>query len=502
MLEEIRSVRIEKLEKLKEAGIEPYPISSKRDFPLAEVLANFSKLSKRKAPLSLAGRLLAIREHGGSLFCDFADGSTSLDYTRDKSLTTGGSGKLQAYLKKDSLGEASFLLFKETVDVGDFLEFQGKLFLTKKKEKTIEVKEWRMLAKSLRPLPEKWHGLQDVEERFRKRYLDILMNKEVKERFLLRSKIVSHLRNFLEKEGFLEVETPILQPMAGGASAEPFVTHHNALDIDLYLRIAPELYLKRLLVAGFNKVYELGRNFRNEGIDVFHNPEFTMLEFYQAYTNAQNQREFIEKMFSNLVKNLFKKSFIEYNGQKIDFSKKFKTISFLEVLKRTALMSNSETASTEDFKLKAKQFGIEVLESDSREKISDNIFKKICRPKLIQPTFIVDYPAGLLPLAKNFNDNKRIADAFQLIAGGLELVKGFSELNNPLDQKEKFLRQEEARAKGDLEASPSDEEFLEAMEYGLPPAGGVGIGIDRLVMLFADVKNIKEVILFPTMRPK
>ncbi|MEK9209204.1 MAG: lysine--tRNA ligase [Patescibacteria group bacterium] len=494
MLEEIRKTRIEKLKKLKEAGMEPYPISCKRDFYLAEVLADFSKLSKRKTPLNLVGRLLAIREHGGSLFCDFADGSTSL--------TAGGPAKLQAYLKKDIIGEKLFSLFKEAVDVGDFLEFQGKLFLTKKKEKTIEIKEWRMLAKSLRPLPEKWHGLQDIEERFRKRYLDILMNKEVRERFFLRSKIISELRKFLEKEGFVEAETPILQPLAGGAAAQPFITHHNALVIDLYLRIAPELYLKRLLIAGLPKVYELGRNFRNEGIDAFHNPEFTLLEFYEAYSNAGNQRDFIEKMFRALVKNLFKRTFIEYNGDKIDFSKEFKVISFFEVLKRFALLVNAETASEEDFKLKAKQFGIEVSASDSKEKIADNIFKKICRPKIIQPTFIVDYPAGLLPLAKSFEKNKEMADAFQLVVGGLELVKGFSELNNPLEQKERFLRQEEAWAKGDLEAGESDDDFLEAMEYGMPPAGGVGIGLDRLAMLFANVKNIKEVILFPTMKPK
>ena len=494
MLEEIREARIGKLKKLKEAGMEPYPISNKRDFSLAEVLADFPKLSKRKISLNLVGRLMAIREHGGSLFCDFQDGSTSL--------TTGGTGKLQAYLKKNLLGDRLFSLFKEAVDVGDFLEFQGKLFLTKKKEKTLEVKKWRMLAKSLRPLPEKWHGLQDIEERFRKRYLDILMNKEVREKFFLRSKIIAEIRKFLEKEMFIEVETPMLQPLAGGAAAQPFITHHNALDIDLYLRIAPELYLKRLLIAGFPKVYELGRNFRNEGIDVFHNPEFTMLEFYEAYSNAEKQRDFIEKMFKILIKNLFKKSFIEYDGQKIDFSKKFKIISFFEVLRRLALLVNAETTSREDFKLKAKQFGIEVQESDGKEKIADNIFKKICRPKLIQPTFIIDYPAELLPLAKSFEKNKETADAFQLVAGGLELVKAFSELNNPLVQKERFLRQEEARTRGDLEAGESDEDFLEAMEYGLPPAGGVGIGIDRLAMLFSNTKNIKEIILFPTMRPK
>lgn len=494
MLEEIRKARIKKLNKLKEAGMEPYPISSQRDFSLAEVLADFSKLSKRKTPLNLAGRIMALREHGGSLFCDFQDGSTSL--------TTGGTGKLQAYLKKNLIGDRLFSLFKETIDVGDFLGFQGKLFLTKKKEKTIEVKEWRMLAKSLRPLPEKWHGLQDIEERFRKRYLDILMNKEVKERFFLRSKIISELRKFLEKKGFTETETPILQPLAGGAAAEPFITHHKALDIDLYLRIAPELYLKRLLIAGFPKIYELGRNFRNEGIDAFHNPEFTMLEFYEAYSNAEKQRDFIEKMLKILIKNLFNKTSIEYNGEKIDFSKKFKIISFFEVLKRFALLVKAETASREDFKLKAKQLGIEVSESDGKEKIADNIFKKICRPKIIQPTFIVDYPVELLPLAKSFEKNKETADAFQLVAGGLELVKAFSELNDPLQQKERFSREEEVRAKGDLEAGENDQDFLEAMEYGLPPAGGAGLGIDRLVMLLTNTKNIKEVIFFPTMRPK
>ncbi len=486
--EEIRDERIKKLELLKEKGINPYPISVSRDFSNTEVLENFSKLSKRKKPLRLAGRVMAVRGHGGSVFFDFFDGTE----------------RLQAYIKKDEVGEESHNLFLNTIDVGDFVELSGTLFVTKKKENSLKISEWKMAAKSLRPLPDKWHGLQDIEERFRRRYLDLLMSKEVKETFLLRSKIISELRDFLNKRGFLEVETPILQSLAGGASAMPFITHHNALDIDLHLRIAPELYLKKLLIGGFEKVYEIGRNFRNEGIDATHNPEFTMLEFYEAYSDAGKQMIFVEKMIKEVVKKTLKKSSVEFpatNGEKIDFSKKFATVSYFDLLKRHALISDIETISRDGIAINAKQFGVKVEDSETKEKIMDNIFKKLIRPKLIQPTFVVDYPVDYLPLAKRI-ENSELADAFQLYAGGYELIKAFSELNDPMDQKERFNLQEENKKAGDDEAQPSDAEFIESMEYGMPPAGGVGIGIDRLVMLLTNSHNIKDVILFPTMRPK
>lgn len=493
-LEEIRDERIKKLNILKATGADPYPIEVKKDFSVFEVLDDFARLSKRKKPFFMAGRVMTVRGHGGSTFFDFSDGVTSSG--------AGAAVKIQAYLKKDEIGAETYQLFLDAVDIGDFVELKGILFKTKKNEKTLKVSAWKMISKSIRPLPDKWHGLSDIEERFRKRYLDLLMSAEVKNRFIVRSKIISEIRDFLNKEDYLEVETPILQPLAGGATAAPFITRHNALDIDLYLRIAPELYLKKLLIGGFSKVYELGRNFRNEGISLTHNPEFTMLEFYEAYSDALSQRVFIEKMFKSLVKKMFKHPFITYNGNTIDFSKKFQVISYFDLLKKYTLMVNPISLSRDDVSLKAKQFGIKVEDHEAKEKIIDNIYKKICRPKLIQPTFIIDYPAEFSPFAKKKQGDTRFIDRFQLVVGGLEIVNAFSELNDPFDQKERFLEQDKKRNAGEAEVSPSDEGYLEAMEYGMPPAGGVGVGIDRVVMLLSDVQNIKEVILFPTMKPK
>lgn len=474
-LEEIRNERIKKLEILKEKGIEPYPVSVSRDFAISELLDNFPKLSKRKKPFFAVGRIMAIRSHGGSIFFDINDGSR----------------QMQAYLKKDEIGEKQFSLFTEIIDIGDFVELKGILFKTKKKEKTIKVSQWKMITKSLRPLPAQWYGLQDVEERFRKRYLDLLMNEGIKERFLSRSKIISELRTFLDKEGFIEVETPILQPIAGGALAEPFKTHHNALDMDLYLRIAPELYLKELLIGGITKVYELGRSFRNEGIDVTHNPEFTLIEVYEVYRDAEYLRKFITKIIKNIIKKAGGKN-----------EKEFNVITYFNALKKYALIVDPSKSTREDLALKAKQFGIDVKDFETKEKIMDNIFKKLCRPKIIQPTFVIDYPTGSSPLAKRKKDNRELIDRFQLIIGGMEIANGFSELNDPIDQKERFAEQDKARERGEKEISPSDEDYLEAMEYGMPPAAGWAIGIDRLVMLLTDTHNIREAILFPTLRPK
>jgi len=485
MLAEIREERIKKLARLKEAGVDSFPSKTRRDFEISRALAKFNELCRRKKPVYLAGRILAVRSHGGSVFFDFTD----------------GTGKLQALLRKNVLGEELFSLFNETADIGDFIELKGSLLLTKKKEKTIEVSEWRMLSKSLRPLPEKWHGMTDVEERFRKRYLDILMNEEVKGRFVLRSRLISEIRKFLDGENFLEVETPILHQLSGGANAEPFLTRHNALNIDLYLRIAPELYLKRLLVAGFDKIYEIGRLFRNEGIDPVHNPEFTELELYEAYQDSDGLRNFLETFVKAIVKKFFGKKKLEYAEHKIEFGKKFKEISFYDALSRYAFVMNPESVSLRELALKAKQFGIDARESDSRWKIADHIFKKICRPKIIQPTFVVNYPLESSPLAKRIS-GKTLLDRFQLIMGGLEIANGFSELNDPLEQAERFAASEKSAKEGDKEANLADMDFIEAMEYGMPPAAGVGMGIDRLAMLLTDTRNIKEIILFPTMRPK
>src|SRR3989344_181078 len=447
-LEELRSVRVAKLESLKKAGIDAFPL--KINFPILEIskIKKDFKKNLRKKGIGVAGRIMAKREHGGSAFLDLYDGFE----------------KLQIFIGRDKIGVDSFKLFSENIDVGDFIAISGRSFYTKRKEPTIEAARWQVLAKSLRPLPEKWHGLSDVEERFRKRYLDLLSNPEVKRRFEVRSKVVTEIRKILAEAGYLEVETPALQPLYGGASAEPFVTHHNALHVDLYLRISDELYFKRLLAAGFPKVYEIARDFRNEGIDTTHNPEFTMLEFYEAYSDATKQREFVENIIRRLALLVNSDGVITFGNEKIDFSKPFKVKEYPE--------------------------------------ISDEEFKKTVKPSLIQPTFLIDYPVDMLPLTKRKEDNPSLADAFQLYAGGLELVKAFSELNDPIDQRARFESQEKSKEGGDKEAQPLDEDFLEAMEYGIPPAGGVGLGIDRLVMLLTDVKNIKEVILFPTLKPK
>ena len=485
-LEEIRDERIKKLNALKRAGIDPYPVSTTIGLSLEEAVSGFNVIVKKKKSIVLGGRIKAIRGQGAIIFFDMYD----------------GTGSIQGLIKKGELDDKLQTLFVETADIGDFIEIKGKLFVTKRKEKTLLVSDWKMLAKSLRPLPDKWHGLQDVEERFRRRYLDTLMSPEVKERFVVRSKIITALRNALNESGYLEVETPILQPLAGGALAEPFKTHHNALDIDLYLRIAPELYLKELLVGGFPKVYEIGRNFRNEGIDVTHNPEFTMLEFYESFSDAAKQRAFVEKTIKQVVKSITKKSSLAYDGATIDFSKKWSVISYFDLLKRYALILNPESISREELRIKANQFGVHVDDKDSTEKIMDNIYKKLCRPKLIQPTFITDYPKAFSPFAKQSAEDPTLIDRFQLVVGGLEIVNAFSELNDPIEQRERYMEQDKKRRGGEADVSPSDESYLEAMEYGMPPAGGVGLGVDRLVMLLTDTKNIREVILFPTLRPK
>ena len=441
-LEDLRKTREEKLDLLKKAGVNPYP--AKSSFQLSEVAAvkkNFEKHRRSRRPIAVAGRVMAKRAHGQAAFLDIFDGSTSL--------ATGGTDKLQVFLAKDKLGEKSFALFSETVDIGDFIAAYGKVVFTKKKEQTLEAVKWEMLTKSLRPLPEKWHGLQDAEERFRKRYLDLLMNTEVRERFQKRTKIILELRQRLQAEGFMEVETPQLQPLPGGATARPFVTHHNALDIDLYLRIAPELYLKRLLIGGYGKVFEIGRNFRNEGIDRDHNPEFTMLELYWAWQDYRGLMTFVQKLLKKWLPG------------------KWRTLTFSQLVKNP---------TEENYK-------------EARNKIKE-------------PTFIIDYPEALMPLAKLKPENPKLTESFQLIANGAEVVKGFSELNDPLFQRQQMERQETEHRRGNEEASRLDEDFLEALECGMPPAAGLGLGIDRLAMLLTETKNIREIILFPTLRPK
>jgi len=484
-IDEMRKIRIKKLEAVKKAGFNPYPQSTKRTHKIEEALKQFDELERTKKEIILTGRIRTLRIHGGSTFLHLED----------------GTGKIQSYFKQDRLGEKRYKFFLDNFDIGDFIEIRGILFKTKTKEKTIEAADFKMLAKSLLALPEKWHGLKDFEERFRKRYLDLLFNPEVKRKFEIRSKVIKEIRNFLEKEGFIEVETPILQPIYGGASAKPFKTHLNALDMDLYLRIAPELYLKRLLVGGFERVYEIGKCFRNEGVDRQHNPDFTELEFYFAYLDYKELMKFTEKLFENLLKNIFGTLKIKYEGKEIDFKPSWPRIEFSQILRKETAI-NLEEINTEALKKKAKELGVEVLSGAGKAEIADEIYKKFCRPKIWNPTFIIHHPAEFKPLAKSLENDPLKAANFQMIVAGWELVNAYSELNDPIEQKKQFLKQEKLFKAGFKEAQRIDEDYIEALEYGMPPAAGFGMGIDRLVALLTDSHSLREVILFPTMKPR
>ena len=479
MLSDLIKERIEKLKKLRKLGIDPYPEKTHRQFSIIQVLDNFSKWSRAKKKIILAGRIWGIRGHGGAIFVDIKDQTE----------------KIQLLFKQDKLGKDKMKFFENFFDLGDFLEIQGILFKTKRGEKTLEVRDFKLLSKSLRPLPKAWYGLEDAEERFRRRYLDLLENEEVKNKFVFRSRIISSIREFLNKKEYLEVETPILQPLYGGAFANPFVTRLEALKMKIYLRIAPELYLKRLIVGGFENIYEIGKCFRNEGMDREHNPEFTMLELYSAYKTREDLMKLIEELFQSLAKK-FKtdipdaKVFLKKTWEKIDFEK------FLE--KETGLNFND---SKEKWLKKAKSLGAIVDEMDSKEKIADGIFKKL-RGKIIEPTFVIDHPLEISPLAKKKADDPDKTARFQLIVFGSEIVNGFSELNDPIDQKQRFKKQAEIKKKGDIEAHPQDIDYIEALEYGMPPTAGLGIGIDRLVTVLTRSSSLKEVILFPFMKPR
>lgn len=443
MLKDIIKSRKEKLALLREAGDNPYPARVKRSMNVVEALRDFGKLSRGKKKIYLVGRIMSLRDQGGVIFADIDD----------------GTGKIQAVLTKANLKD--FKLLKETFDSGDFMEVGGILFKTKKGEKSIEAKSSRMAAKSLRPIPSTWFGLDDVEERFRKRYLDIMLNEDVKNDLILRSRIINSIRENLISYGFMEVETPMLQPIPGGALARPFATHHNALDADFYLRVAPELYLKRLLVAGFPKVFEIGRNFRNEGMDREHNPEFTMMELYWAYQDYEGLMKFTEKLLKNFIPG------------------KYDRITYSEAMKRYA--------------------GRDITKIPT-EKI-DEIFKKEVRPKLIKPVFLTGHPKAISPLAKLDEKDPRFVERFQLIIKGTEVANAFSELNDPIDQRERMEEEEKRYRAGDPETTRFDEDFIEAVEYGMPPAAGIGIGIDRLVSIITG-KPVKEIIIFPTLKPK
>lgn len=484
-LDEIRDIKIKKLELLREKRVNPYPSKSGRTHTIGDVLASFAELEISREKIILAGRVTASREHGGSVFLDLED----------------EGGKIQVYFKKDILGDTDFNFFMDIVDIGDFIEVYGFLFKTKKGEDTLEAEKYTILAKSLLPLPEKWHGLQDVEERYRKRYLDLIFNKDVKEKFKLRSQIIQQIRNFFLKHDFLEVETPILQPVPGGATARPFKTHMNDLDIDLYLRVAPELYLKRLLVGGFERVFEIGKSFRNEGMDREHNPEFTEPEAYIAYKDYEWMMSFMEELLGELVKNLFDATELKIKNKIINFKRPFERIEFNEILQKYADI-NYDKAGEKELRKKAEELDIVIEKKMTKGTVADEIYKKIIRPEIIQPTFIVNHPLEISPLAKKIEKDPDHVERFQLLVGGMEVMNGFSELNDPLDQRRRFEEQEDIHKKGDEEAQRLDEDFIEALEYGMPPAAGVGIGVDRLVALLTDSSVLREIILFPTMKPR
>ena len=484
-IDELRKIRIKKLEAIRKAGILAYPEKTKKTHKIEEALKDFNKISRLKKEIILVGRIRTLREHGRATFLHLED----------------GTGKIQAYFREDRIGERGYKFFLDNFDIGDFIEVRGILFKTKKGERTIEASNFKMLAKSLLPLPEKWHGLKDIEERFRKRYLDLIFNPEVKRKFEIRSQIIKEIREFLEKEGFLDVETPILQPIYGGAKARPFKTYLNALDMDLYLRISPELYLKRLLIGGFEKVYEIGRVFRNEGIDRAHNPDFTMLEFYWAYVDYRDMMKLTEKMFENLLKKIFGKLEISYEGKKINFKWPWPRIEFSQILRKYTKI-NLEEIHFEALKKEAQKLGIEISEGEGKAEIADKIYKKFCLPKIWQPTFIINHPLGTFPLAKSLENNPSKLANFQLVIASWELINAFSELNAPIEQRKRFEEQEKFFKAGLEEAQRMDEDFLEALEYGMPPAAGFGLGIDRLVALLTNSHSLREVILFPAMRPR
>ncbi len=486
----IKKVKLEKLEALKKSGIDPYPASTKRSAQISEAKNDFESLSSSEAELVLTGRVMTKREHGGSTFCHINDGTESI----------------QLYFKKDVVGSDEYSLFLDNFDIGDFIEAKGSLFVTKRGEKTLQVKSFNILSKALLPLPEKWHGLSDVEERYRKRYLDILMNSEIKEKFIKRSKIISAMRKFLDENGFMEVETPVLQTIPGGALAAPFKTHLNALDLDMYLRVAPELYLKRLLVAGFEKVYEIGRCFRNEGMDATHNPDFTMMECYAAYQDYNDFMEMTEKMIQHIVSEVNDGSLeIEYGSgeekQKIDFKGPYKKLDFTELLKEHTGIDYDALTEEELYK-KAKELKVDVPAGSNKGKIADEIYKDFVRPKIIDPIFMINHPLELSPLAKQVPGDPKKVERFQLVVAGVELTNAFSELNDPQEQEARFKEQEENIKKGDDEAMRTDREFIEALEYGMPPAAGLGLGVERLIALLTNSHTVREIILFPTMRPK
>ncbi len=490
-VDRITSQRLQKLTELRAQGIDPFYNKFQPSHTIAQVIEAYGSLSGEELEhlnhtFYLAGRLMLIREFGKAIFCHFQDGSS----------------RLQAYVRRQVVGDESFKLFKR-LDLGDFVGFEGTLFRTRTGELTLAVKRFALLTKSLMPLPEKYHGLTDVERRYRQRYLDLMVNPSVWQVFLQRAVIIRLIRQFLDARGFLEVETPMMQPIPGGATAKPFETHHNALDMKLYLRIAPELYLKRLIIGGFDRVYEINRNFRNEGLSTLHNPEFTMLEFYQAYATYGDLMTLTEELICHVTRELLGTLQITYQGMEIDLTPPWRRLDLRESLTIIGSISQEVMQDRQALIALAEREGIILRPGEGYGRALTKLFDLKVEAELVQPTFVVGYPTETSPLSRKNDENPEVVDRFELFIAGREMANAFSELNDPLDQRERFEAQLAAHAAGDEEVPHAvDEDFLTALEYGMPPTAGEGIGIDRLVMLLTDSPSIRDVILFPQLRPE
>jgi len=480
--------RIRKLEVLREEGIDPFPNDFKVTHTSEDIHNNFGSLPDETLEsggelFTLAGRIMAIRDFGKASFVQVQD----------------RNGRIQAYVRRDIIGDQAFQVFK-ALDIGDFIGLKGRVFRTKTHELTVRVQAFRLLGKSLRPLPEKWHGLTDIEARYRQRYLDLVANPKVKEVFLTRMKAIEKIRQFFTQRDFIEVETPMLHPIPGGATAKPFKTHHNALDMELYLRVAPELYLKRLVIGGFERIFEINRCFRNEGISTQHNPEFTMLEFYQAYATYEEMMEMTEELLSSMVRETRGEPRLVYQGKEIDFTPPWKKIRFKESLLEIGRFDPAILEDASKAVEVAKALGLELKKGTSHGRVLADLFKEAVEPHLGQPTFITHYPTEISPLARQNGDDPKVVDRFELFVAGREIANGFSELNDPIEQRERFLRQlSERKDEADLFLRV-DEDFLRALEFGMPPTAGEGIGIDRWIMILSDSPSIRDVIFFPLLR--
>ncbi len=483
-LNQLMKIRREKLSELQTQGKDPFEITKyDRTNSAGEIKANYENFEQKD--VAVAGRIIAKRIMGKASFCTILDSDE----------------KIQSYVSINDLGEEAYKEFK-TFDIGDIIGIKGFVFKTRTEEISVHAKEVTLLSKSLRPLPEKFHGLKDVDLRYRQRYVDLIVNPEVKETFILRSRIISEIRNILDSKGYLEVETPTLNVIAGGATARPFITHHNTLEMDMYLRIATELYLKRLIVGGFDKVYEIGKNFRNEGMDIRHNPEFTAIELYAAYQDYHDMMDITEEIFRTIAQKIVGKTVISYQGAEIDLSGKWKRTTMIDSIKEVTGIDFNTIETDEEAIAIAKEKGVEVEESkQTRGYIISAFFEEFVEETLIQPTFICDYPIEVSPLTKKKPSDKRLTERFEFFIAGREYGNAYSELNDPIDQYERFLEQLKQRDAGDEEANMMDDDFITALEYGMPPTGGLGIGIDRMIMLFTDSASIRDVIFFPTMKP-